>query len=95
MNGIIFHGNFANLGCRAEFLFEPEVTEVPTQAIAVFDTGEKAYAEIIRDSTSGLRVHIGEYHCNKGSKILDSSWQLLYNAKIDTWQIIKNLVSIF
>ncbi|WP_367331025.1 hypothetical protein [Sphingobacterium multivorum] len=42
MNGIKFHGKSAKIGCPAEFLFEPDMTGQPEQAIAEFSTGEKA-----------------------------------------------------
>ncbi|WP_286751743.1 MULTISPECIES: hypothetical protein [Sphingobacterium] len=76
MNGIKFYGKSAKIGCPAEFLFEPDMTGQPEQAIAEFSTGEKAYAQISRKLTNELSVRIGEHLSNKGKKISEKVWQL-------------------
>lgn len=91
MNGIIFHGKSAKIGCPAEFLFEPEVTGQPEQAIAEFSTGEKAYAQISRRPTNELNVRIGEYLNSKGKKVSEKVWQLKYNQQKNVWEVVRNL----
>lgn len=91
MNGIIFQGKRPNVGCTATFLFEPEITSESVKAIAEFNSGEKAYAEIRRDTPARVVIRVGEYYDGKGKRILERSWMLSYNQDLETWQIIKSL----
>lgn len=91
MNGIIFSGKSATIGCSVEFLFEPEVFYEPVQAIAEFSTGQKAYAEILRHSRWQAQVRIGEYLNEKGKTIPETTWELFYDQDNKSWQIRKNL----
>jgi hypothetical protein len=93
MNGIIIHRKTAGVGCPTEFLFEPEISSDPIQAIAEFSSGEKAYAELLRAAPSEVRIHIGEYLNGKGKKISETFWQLFYNKTIESWQISKNITA--
>ena len=91
MNGIIFHGKSAKIGCSAEFLFEPDLNGQPEQAIAEFSTGEKAYAQIFHKVNSVLNVRIGEYLNYKGKKISEKVWQLNYNQEKKVWEVVRDL----
>ncbi len=91
MNGVIFHDKSAKIGCAAEFIFEPDLTGQPEQAIAKFSTGEKAYAQISRNVPYELIVRIGEYLNSKGKKVSEKVWQLNYNQKKKVWKVVRNL----
>ncbi|WP_286883537.1 MULTISPECIES: hypothetical protein [Sphingobacterium] len=91
MNGIIFQGKSLNFGCTAKFLFEPEVSVENVPAIAALSTGEKAYAEILRDTTTMITVRVGEYLNEKGKSANETAWMLAYNHHLKSWQITKNL----
>ncbi|OJZ08069.1 MULTISPECIES: hypothetical protein [Sphingobacterium] len=91
MNGIIFQGKSLNVGCTATFLFEPEVGVENIPAIAELSTGEKAYAEILRDTTTLITVRVGEYLNEKGKRANETAWMLTYNHHLKSWQITKNL----
>ncbi|WP_312336221.1 hypothetical protein [Sphingobacterium sp.] len=91
MNGIIFHDTSAKIGCAAEFIFEPDLTGQPEQAIAKFSTGEKAYAQISRNTAYELNVRIGEYLSSKGKKVSEKVWKLIYNQNKKVWKVVRNL----
>lgn len=88
MNGIIFHGKSAKVGCEVEFLFEPDLIKEPEQAIAEFSSGEKAYAEITRDIRSFATVRLGEHFVGGVGKISETSWLLSYNEKLKLWEVV-------
>ncbi|MFC3157153.1 hypothetical protein [Chryseobacterium arachidis] len=92
MNGIIFHGKSATVGCSAEFIFEPEITTEPVQAIAEFSTGEKAYAEILKVDPCQVQVRLGEYVNGKGKIVRKTVCRLFYDQSNKSWQIRKNLL---
>lgn len=91
MNGIIFQGKSLNVGCTAKFLFEPQISVENIPAIAELSTGEKAYAEILRDTTPLITVRVGEYLNGKGKRTRETAWVLSYNHKLKSWQITKSL----
>nr|WP_315085915.1 hypothetical protein [uncultured Chryseobacterium sp.] len=91
MNGVKFDDKSVKIGCPAEFLFEPDITGQPEQAIAEFSTGEKAYAQISRELTNELNVRIGEHLSSKGKKVSEKVWQLNYNHEKKVWEVVRNL----
>lgn len=92
MNGIIFHGKSATMGCSVEFIFEPEITTEPVQAIAEFSTGEKAYAEILKVDPWQVQIRLGEYVNGKGKVVKETFCRLYYDQNNKSWQIKQNLL---